>query len=125
MNKLIPNYNTFADIVDRLIVEVNKLAYCEIKKREEQAKPEKDFEMIAHWDNLSRDCCEYRSLLKRKMNEVLKYIVETDSYDTLKEVRTFRAPERSVEDIISEMCDRGPDRAKEELAEVLKKRLNG
>jgi len=119
----IPNYNTFADIVDRLIVEVNKLSYFENKKREEQTKPDKDTDMIAYWDNLSRDCCEYRSLLKRKMNEVLTDIVETGSYETLKEVRTFRAPERSVEDIIEEMCDRGPARAKEELAEVLQKTL--
>ena len=33
--KKIPNFNTFADIVDRLAVTTNKLAFFENKKREE------------------------------------------------------------------------------------------
>lgn len=64
----IPNVDTLADLIDRLIVEVNKLAYFENRKREEHAKPEPDAVLIAHWDNLSRDCCEYRSLLKSRIN---------------------------------------------------------
>lgn len=123
----IPNLNTLADVIDRLIVEVNKLSYFENKKREEQGKDEfhRDTELIAHWDNLSRDCCEYRSMLKNEINRLLSEIVETGEYKTLQEIRTFRKPRRSVEEILAEKCwsvarDTG---FQEELAEALKERM--
>lgn len=123
----IPNLNTLADVIDRLIVEVNKLSYFENKKREEQAKDEfhRDTKRIAHWDNLSRDCCEYRSMLKNEINRLLTEIVETGEYRTLREIRTFRKPGRSVEEILAAKCwstarDTG---FQEELAEALKERL--
>jgi len=120
---LIPNYNTLADVVDRLIVEVNKLSFYENKKREEQAKANKDTEAIAYWDNLSRDCCEFRNMLKVELNRILSEIVRTGEYNTLKDARTFSAPKRSVEDIVVEMCERGPDRAKKDLAEAFENQL--
>jgi len=98
----IPNLNTLADVIDRLIVEVNKLSFFENKKREEHAKDSPDAEMIAHWDNLSRDCCEYRSLLKNEINRLISEIVETGKYRTLRELRTFRQPKRSVEEILAD-----------------------
>jgi hypothetical protein len=103
----IPNLNTLADVIDRLIVEVNKLSYFENQKREEQGKDEfhRDAEKIAHWDNLSRDCCEYRSMLKNEINRLMAEIVNTGEYKTLKELRTFRAPKFSVSDIIADRCE--------------------
>ncbi len=103
-NPKIPNLNTFADVVDRLIVEVNKLAFFENKKREEHAKDYPDNDMIAHWDNLSRDCCEYRSMLKNEINMILADIVVSNEYKTLNEVRTFTVPKRAVAEILAERC---------------------
>jgi hypothetical protein len=103
-NVLIPNLNTFADLIDRLIVEVNKLAYFENRKREEHKKALPDLELIAKWDNLSRDCCEYRSLLKNEINKCLSRISEEGKYETLQEVRTFSKPLKNVSDILSDMC---------------------
>ncbi len=100
----IPNLNTFADCVDRLIVEVNKLAYFENKKREEHGKENPNAERIAHWDNLSRDCCEYRSMLKNEINRTLSEIKRSGEYKTLTELRTFRKPGRSVGDVLSDRC---------------------
>ena len=120
----IPNYNTLADLIDRLIVEVHKLAYFENKKREEHAKASPDSEKIAEWDNLSRDCCEYRSLLKREINSLVKYIAENREYDCLAEVRTFRKPPRDVGEILSEMCNNSANASlKGELVEAFKKEL--
>ena len=121
----VPNLNTLADVIDRLIVEVNKLSFFENKKREEHAKDEPDYTMIAHWDNLSRDCCEYRSMLKNEINRLTSEIVETGEYKTLREMRTFRKPGRSIEEILAERCwivarDK-PFQA--ELAEALKEVL--
>lgn len=101
----IPNVDTFADLVDRLIVEVNKLAYFENRKREEHAKPAPDAVLIAKWDNLSRDCCEYRSLLKSRINEVLSEIVASGEYRTLREVRTFRPPASRLADLLAGRCE--------------------
>lgn len=120
---LIPNYNTLADVIDRLIVEVNKLSWFENKKREEQVKPDKDPEKIAYWDNLSRDCCEFRNMLKVELNRILTEIVEKGEYETLKDVRTFAPPKKSVANLIEEMCKEGPDRAKQELAEAFRNEL--
>lgn len=100
----IPNVNTLADLIDRLIVEVNKLSFFENKKREAHAADNPDAEQIAKWDNLSRDCCELRSILKNQINECLRDIVETGEYTTIKEPRTFRPPAQKVEDILAEMC---------------------
>ena len=104
MEVKIPNLNTLADVIDRLIVEVNKLSFFENKKREEHAKDNPDAKMVAHWDNLSRDCCEYRSMLKNEINRLTSEIVETGEYRTLREMRTFRQPKRSVEEILADRC---------------------
>jgi hypothetical protein len=98
----IPNVNTLADLIDRLIVEVNKLSWFENKKREEHAKSNPDSELIAKWDNLSRDCCELRSILKSEINRCMQEIVETQAYHPIKEARTFRPPEPAY--IIDMMC---------------------
>lgn len=121
----IPNLNTFADVIDRLIVEVNKLSFFENKKREEHAKDKPDDALIAHWDNLSRDCCEYRSMLKNEINKLTSEIVETGKYQTLREMRTFRKPGRGIEEILADRCwVVARDKPfQEELAEALKEVL--
>ena len=100
----IPNVDTLADLIDRLIVEVNKLAYFENRKREEHGKPSPDSAAIAKWDNLSRDCCEYRSLLKSRINECLAEIVSSGEYRTLRECRTFSAPPSQLSELLAERC---------------------
>lgn len=100
----IPNIDTLADLIDRLIVEVNKLAYFENKKREEHSRPEPDAQQIARWDNLSRDCCEYRSLLKSRINQVFAEVVESGEYRTMREVRTFRPPAGRLADLLAQRC---------------------
>lgn len=100
----IPNVDTLADLIDRLIVEVNKLAYFENKCRQEHGKQEPDLAAIAHWDNLSRDCCEYRSMLKSRINEVLGEVVASGEYKTMRELRTFRPPAGKLADLLADRC---------------------
>ena len=98
----IPNFNTMADAIDRLIVTVNKLAHFENQKREESLKPQPDIELLAHWDRLSRNECEYRNLLKREIDNILMEIVKTGKYEVLPDNRTFAAPPKSVGEILDE-----------------------
>jgi len=116
----IPNYNTFADIVDRLAVTTNKLAFFENKKREESMKESPNAELIAYYDRLSRNECEYRNLLKRALDDTLSDIIKSGVYTTLKDNRTFSAPIKSVSDLIEEICFIQANNVKEELIERLK-----
>jgi len=114
----IPNLNTFADLIDRLIVEVNKLAYFENKKREEHAKERPDRDLIAKWDNLSRDACEYRSMLKNEINQTLTDIMTSRKYTTLRELRTFKKPKKDIGELLAKRCELpGPNFIKELLNE--------
>jgi len=103
----IPNFNTLADLFDRLIVCINKLAYFENRKREEQDKSDafKDYERIVDWDNASRNECEIRNLLKREIDATLVRIMESGEYKVLPDFRTFSAPKKTVADILAEQCD--------------------
>jgi hypothetical protein len=121
----IPNLNTFADVVDRLIVEVNKLSYFENKKREEQGKRNPSATVIAEWDNMSRDCCEYRSMLKNEINRLLAEIVETGEYKTLNELRTFRKPTHQVSELLAQRCWwAGSEQFKKDLVDSIEDELN-
>jgi DNA invertase Pin-like site-specific DNA recombinase len=123
-NKIyIPNFNTFADIVDRLAVTTNKLAYFENKKREESQKENPDTVLIANYDRLSRNECEYRNLLKRAMDDLLSEIIATGQYKTLKDNRTFSAPAKSISDLIEEICYVQANNVKKELVERLENGL--
>lgn len=101
----VPNLNTWADLVDRLIVCVNKLSWFENKKREEQSKSAPDTALVAHWDNLSRNECEIRNILKREIDRVLGQVIESGEYKTLPDNRTFSAPRKTVADILAEQCE--------------------
>lgn len=118
-----PNLNSWADAIDRLCVELLKLSYFEQAKRDEHGKENPDPVMIAKWDNLSRDCCEYRSQLKNFINQTLAEIVNSGEYKVLKELRTFRAPKRPVEEIIDEVISKNIE-LKDELIESLVQELN-
>ena len=115
----LPNVDTFGDLVDRLIVEVNKLATLENRKRVEQGHSEPDAELIAKLDNASRDCCEFRSILKTKINECLAEIVASGEYKVLREVRTFRPPSTRLADLLADACTDYADTFANALAEEL------
>lgn len=118
----IPNFSTVADVLDRLIVELMKLSFYEQGKRDEQSKETPDPVRVAFFDDNSRDACEFRALLKNKLNELLHQIVVHKTYSPLKELRTFRPPSRSVDEIIEEMIDNNLE-LKKELAESLEYEL--
>lgn len=120
-NIKIPNFNTFADIVDRLAVTTNKLAFFENKKREESDKEAPNIELIAKYDKLSRNECEYRNLLKRALDDLLSEIINNKEYITLKDNRTFSAPTKSVSDLIEEICYIQANNVKKELVQKLEK----
>lgn len=123
-NIKIPNFNTFADIVDRLAVTTNKLAYFENKKREESDKEFPNVELIAKYDKLSRNECEYRNLLKRALDDLLSEIINNKEYTTLKDNRTFSAPAKSVSDLIEEICYIQANSVKQELIQKLEKEFS-
>lgn len=126
MKTLIPNLNTFADLCDRLAVEIHKLAWFENKKREEHAKPNPDPMLVSKWDNLSRDACEYRSLLKNEINNMLKHIVANREYQTLNELRTFRPAKKSAAELLVDMYAKNADHSmSEEFASALEKEFCG
>lgn len=102
-NVRVPNLDAFGDLVDRLVIELLKLSWFEQEKRKEQAKDPRDPQKIAHYDDLSRDANEYRAALKNRLNLFLRDMVTRQSYLPLEEVRTFRAPKRTVEDLLEEM----------------------
>lgn len=87
--KKIPNLDTFSSIVDRLIIEVHKVAHLENKKREEQAKPNPDLKKIQEWDNASREANECRAALKARLDQLFGECIRTGKYETLTEARTF------------------------------------
>lgn len=82
----IPNLSTCADLFDRLVIEVNKVAYLENKKAEEHLKPTPDVEKIAAWDKASRSANECRAALKAEINNLFSSLTGSKP---LNEARTF------------------------------------
>jgi hypothetical protein len=111
----IPNVNTLADLIDRLIVEVNKLSWFENRKREEHAKADPDPALIAKWDNLSRDCCELRSAIKSEINKVFGEVAAGSPYAVMKEPRTFRPSATRIADVLAQACRERSDVIAQEL----------
>lgn len=87
--KKIPNLDTFSSIVDRLVIEVGKVAFLENKKAEEHSKPNPNHEKISGWDKASREANECRAALKARLDVLFKDSVESGRYETLNEARTF------------------------------------
>lgn len=113
----IPNINTLADLIDRLIVEVGKLSWFENRKREEHAKSNPDTELIAKFDGLSRDCCELRSAIKSEINRLFGEVVATQSYSVMKEPRTFRPSATKIADVLAQACRERSDVIAKEMEE--------
>lgn len=89
MSKRIPNLDNFSAIIDRLIIEVNKVAVLENKKADEQRKEKPDQKKITEWDRASREANECRAALKARLEEVFQQAVRDGDYETLNEARTF------------------------------------
>jgi len=122
--KLIPNYNTFADVCDRLAVTVHKLAYFENEKRKESLKENPDKDLIVHWDRLSRNECEFRNMLKNEINRQLTEIAKTLSYETLSDNRTFIAPTKTIGELLDELyTSRANESLRESFAESMRREL--
>src|SRR5271166_2250090 len=120
----IPNIDTLADLIDRLIVEVHKLAFFENAKRQEHAKTSPDDDKIIAYDKASRDCCELRSLIKSEINSLLSEIVRTNQYEVMREVRTFRPAGKTIADILADMCYESANKSQRgDLADALQEKL--
>ena len=121
----IPNYNTLADAIDRLIVEVLKTAWYENNKREESLKENPDLEKIVLFDRNSRNGCEFRDKLKREIDRQFSEMVESGSYKTLESSRTFTAPSQTVAELIANRCKFvGSEEFRKDLAEAIKEEMN-
>lgn len=120
----IPGIDTLADLIDRLCVEVHKLAWFENRKREEQAKPKRNAQLIMELDNRSRDCCELRSMIKSEINALLGEVLTSGQYKAMREVRTFRRPGRALSDILEDRFYYiGNVAVRGEIAEALEREL--
>lgn len=93
----IPNLNTVADIIDRLIIINIKIWHLEGRKRELSDQQSTDHELIARLDKQSRDQCEIRTMLKNELNVAF-------SEQLPMEIRTFSSPGLII-DIINEMAE--------------------
>lgn len=126
MSRPIPNLNTLVDVIDRLIIDIHKLAWFENAKRQENQKKNPDAQLIQKYDNASRDCCEIRSALKNELNKMFREILGEDRYNPLTEVRTFAPAKRTVADILSDMCYTSANESfKKEFVEAIEKELKG
>lgn len=120
----IPNVDTLASLIDRLAIECHKTGYFENKKREEQKSPTPDLKKIQEWDHLSREACELRAALKRKIDELFEEVMG-GKYKYLKEPRTFSPAQGSrFSELLDERyCFIGDLAAKGELIKSLEKEL--
>jgi len=120
----ISNVNSLAALCDRLSIENHKTAYFENKKREAQKSPNPDYELIAQWDDMSRDACELRALIKREIDGLFQFTVDQGAYDYAKEVRTF-SPGPRASQILDEMYNNCANSAVSgELAAAFERELN-
>jgi hypothetical protein len=85
----IPAVDTMADLIERLIIIDNRMAWLEQQKRDLNGK---DPETIAKLDLASRDCCEGRSATKNRINQVFEEIANGEEYRAIRESRSFRPP---------------------------------
>ena len=115
----IPNFNTLADLFDRLIVCTNKLAYFENRKRELNADgcvpDETTLAHLAYWDRASRNECEIRNLLKREIDAVFTQAIESGEYKALPDFRTFTPSGKTIADLLAEQCAEIGQRTQDKL----------
>ena len=105
----ISGIDSLADLCDRLAVEVHRLGWFENEKRSEQGKPEPDAVLVQKWDQLSRESCELRASIKRKINELFKDVIGSGEYNVLLEPRTFRPSNTSIADVLDDKYSKHAD----------------
>lgn len=103
--KRLPSLDTFADLLERQIIIVNRCAWYEQEKREESAKPNPDLKRIAALDKMSRDCNEFRSALRNRINDLLFDIANGEGYYAIRENRTFSPPDQRFVDLITAQAE--------------------
>ena len=103
--KRLPSIDTLPDLLERQIIIVNRVAWYEQEKREESAKPNPDLKRIAALDKMSRDCNEYRSALRNRINDLLFDIANGDGYYSVRENRTFTPPNDRFVDMIAAQAE--------------------
>lgn len=92
----IPAVDTAADLIERLIIIDNRMAWLEQQKRDLDGS---DPEAIAKLDKASRDCCEGRSLIKNRINAVMEEIAR-GQYTSVMESRSFRPPDELFAEVL-------------------------
>ncbi len=92
----IPAVDTAADLIERLAIILNRMAWLEQQKRDLDGK---DPIAIAKLDKASRDCCEGRSAIKNRINEVVEEIAAGD-YKSIRESRSFRPPDERFSQVL-------------------------
>lgn len=92
----IPAVDTAADLLERLIIILNRMAWLEQQKRDLDGS---DPVAIAKLDKASRDCCEGRSLIKNRINAVMEEIARAQ-YTSIQESRSFRPPDERFADVL-------------------------
>lgn len=103
--KRLPSIDTLADLTERQIIIINRTAWYEQQKREESAKTAPDLKRIADLDKMSRDCNEYRSALRNRINDLFYDIANGEGYYAVRENRTFTPPTDRFVDMIATQAE--------------------
>lgn len=127
MKTRIPNIDNFSTLCDRLAIENSKCSWFENMKRLEHAKENPNLELIAQWDNLSREACELRSAIKNRIDELFEEVFQYGKYNYFREVRTFKPASAAT---VSDLLDKrysiiGDLAATNSLQDALEKVLSG
>lgn len=117
----IPNVNSISCLIDRLAIECARVSYFENAKRQEHAKPTPDNNLIAKYDNLSRESCELRSAIKNELDSLFQELIAAGNYFYHKEPRTFSSPKGLIDLIDERYSIIGKLAATNKLNEEIKK----
>jgi hypothetical protein len=120
--KRIPAVDTAADLIERLIIILNRMAWLEQQKRDMNGE---DGEAIAKLDLASRDCCEGRSQIKNRINAVMEEIAR-GQYESIRESRSFRPPDERFASVLEKHSEEIAHHfVSEELSEAMVAELLG
>lgn len=103
--KRLPSIDTVADLIERQIIIINRTAWFEQQKREESEKVAPDLKRIADLDKMSRDCNEFRSALRNRINDLFFDIANGEGYYAVRENRTFSPPTDRFVDMIAAQAE--------------------
>ena len=118
----IPAVDTAGDLIERLAIVVNRLAWLEQQKRDLNCS---DPDAITLFDAASRDCCEARSQIKNRINSLMEEIARGE-YRSLREARSFRPPDERFSEVLDRHCaEIARHFTSEEFAESIEAELLG